>query len=76
MIKEALSLIIILMAIPAGILLSNLTKDEKKLYRPYFPLLIILFAIFSALSFLIKKYEIALTFAFMLLLILVWYKRK
>ncbi len=70
-----LSILIILSAIPLGLLLSYLTKDEKPIYKKYFPALLWILAILAAIFYTLNILTaLSLTFAF--LLILVWLKAK
>ncbi|MGC9309273.1 MAG: hypothetical protein ACP5D2_01085 [Candidatus Nanoarchaeia archaeon] len=73
MIKIILSILIILTAIPIGIFLSHLTKDEKHIYKKYFPPLLWILAILAAIFFTLNIIY-ALILSFLFLLILVWLK--
>jgi hypothetical protein len=67
---EYLSLIL---AIPLGIILAGITKDEKQIYskKPYFPILIPALAIAAAISCAINQ-QIALTLTFIFIITLTW----
>lgn len=69
---EYLSLIL---AIPLGLLLLKLTKKEKDIFskKPYFPVLIWVLAIASAITFSINK-TIAIPLAFLFLMVFTWHK--
>jgi hypothetical protein len=77
-----------LLAIPLGLFLANLTKDEKNIYtkKKYFPALLIILAITSA-TFIItslirtpgiyqESKQIYMTTIFLFITILTWYKSK
>ena len=65
--------LILLLAVPLGKILSELTKDEREIYlnRPYFPLIIPSFFILTAVFSLISK-EIFFTLFFILITLLSW----
>lgn len=65
----------LILAIPLGIALAHMTKDEKQIYSnaPYFP--IILWAIaFAAAIFYITNEQVGLTLTFVFLMTFVWNK--
>jgi hypothetical protein len=66
-------LAIIISAIPAGLLLAYLTKDEKNIYRKYFPAIMWIIAI-SAAVFFTLNIRTALTLTFVFVLMLTWLK--
>lgn len=72
--KAILALIVLCLSYPIALILAKYTKDEKNLYKKYFPellwILVILAAIFYTLDL-----TIALTLTFMFLIILFWKKR-
>jgi len=65
------------LAIPLGLALAQLTKDEKQIYSkpPYFPILLWLLAITAATSFSLNK-TTALTLTFALITVFTWNKSK
>ena len=69
---EYLTLII---AIPLGLALAHITKDEKQIYSkpPYFPVILWILAIATAISYSLDK-TTALTLTFIFITTLVWQK--
>ena len=69
---EYLTLII---AIPLGLALAQLTKDEKQIYSkpPYFPVILWVLAIATATAYSLDK-TTALTLTFIFITTLVWQK--
>jgi len=67
--------LILILAIPLGIMLANTTKDEKQIYSksPYFPILLWILAILAATFFTLNK-QIALTLTFIFITTFVWNK--
>jgi len=63
----------LILTIPLGIALAKITKDEKPIYKKYFPVILWLLAITSAIFFTINK-TIALTLTFTFLTTLTWHK--
>ncbi|MBU2576741.1 MAG: hypothetical protein KKF50_03390 [Nanoarchaeota archaeon] len=63
----------LLLAIPLGLALASVTKDEKKIYSkaPYFPILLWTLAIAAAIFFTLNK-QIAITLTFIFLTTFVW----
>jgi hypothetical protein len=68
MILEFLSLIL---AIPCGILGAYLTNYERNIYKVYFPPILWILAIVSAIYYSIDT-RIALTTTFMFIMVLTW----
>tara|TARA_Y100000310_G_C20512622_1_gene729619 strand:- start:764 stop:985 length:222 start_codon:yes stop_codon:yes gene_type:complete len=66
-------IIVLLAAIPIGLLAKYLTKDEKPIYKRYFKPLIWIVAILAAVFYLLNIL-IALTLTFIFILISVWNK--
>jgi len=75
MLKTALYIIILALAIPIGILLAKLTKDEKPIYKKYFPPLLWTIAIAAAVFYTLNI-TAALTLTFIFIVILSWHKTK
>tara|TARA_Y100000310_G_scaffold338641_1_gene428857 strand:+ start:9060 stop:9290 length:231 start_codon:yes stop_codon:yes gene_type:complete len=71
--KIILSILIILSAIPLGLLLKHLTKEEKPIYQKYFPPLLWLTAILAAIFYTLNL-QIALSLTFIFVLVLTWSK--
>jgi hypothetical protein len=67
----------LLLAFPLGIALSKITNDEKEIYSkpPYFPQLLWILAILSAI-FITTKMQLGLTLVFIFLTTLTWHKTK
>ena len=65
----------LLLAIPLGIALAKITKDEKNIYSktPYFPILLWILAIATAIFFTLDK-RIALTLTFIFITTFIWNK--
>lgn len=65
----------LLLAIPLGIVLAKLTKDEKEIYSKiqYFPLILLKLAMGAAIFYTINK-QIALTLTFVFITVLIWNK--
>lgn len=68
-----ISIIVLAAAIPTGMWLAYLTKDEKQIYKKYFPALLWLLAISSAIFYTLNT-ATALTLTFMFIIVLVWFK--
>jgi len=66
-----LSILILLASIPLALILANLTKDEKPIYKKYFIPLLWILAILTAIFFTLNT-QIALSLAFMFILVFVW----
>lgn len=66
---------LLLLAIPLGILASRVMNDEKEIWgkAPYFPVFVWILAILAAIFLTLDK-TAGLTFAFMGILTLVWWK--
>ena len=73
MLKTALSIVILLIAIPTGILLAKATKDEKTIYKKYFPPILWIIAIAAAVFYTIDL-TAALTLTFIFMVVLSWWK--
>jgi len=69
--QAILSIIVLILAIPLGLLLASLTKDEKSIYKKYFPTLLWIIAILAAIFYTLNL-QIALTLTFIFITILVW----
>ena len=67
--------LILILTIPLGLALANVTKDEKNIYskKPYFPILLIILAIATAIFFVLDK-QTATILLFILITTLVWNK--
>ncbi|MBT7102507.1 hypothetical protein HN935_03275 [archaeon] len=65
----------LILAIPLGLALANITKDEKQIYSkpPYFPVILWVLAIAAAILFSLNK-TVALTLTFIFITTLVWQK--
>ena len=66
------SILILFTAIPVGYLLQKLTKDEKELTQYYFPTLLWILAIASAI-FYTTNTQYALTTTYIFITILTWH---
>ncbi len=66
-----LSILALISAIPLGLLLKHLTKDEKQIYKKYFPAFLWIIAISTAIFYTLNLL-IAVTLTFIFVLILVW----
>ena len=75
MLKYILSILTLIAAIPVGLLLHKLTRDEKPIYKKYFPALLWLLAILSAIFYTLNT-KIALTLTFMFIVMFTWHKQK
>jgi hypothetical protein len=71
--QEVLILIVLLLAIPAGLLCRHLTKDEKNIYSnwQYFPLLKLVFFILAGIFYFFDL-VVALSFTFGFIMLLAW----
>ncbi|MCR4284791.1 MAG: hypothetical protein NUV97_01960 [archaeon] len=67
--------LILLIAVPLGFLFASVTKGEKEIYSkvPYFPVMIWLLLVGAIIFFTLDK-AIFMTFAFMFITTLVWWK--
>ena len=67
--------LILVLAIPLGLALANITKDEKEIYSkyPYFPLFLWILAFAIATFWNIDK-EVALTLTFIFITTFIWNK--
>jgi len=63
----------LLLAIPLGIALAKTTKDEKPIYTKYFPVILWIIAIATAITYTTNK-TIALTLTFTFITTLTWHK--
>ena len=65
----------LILAIPLGVILASLTKDEKEIYSkaPYFPIILWALAFASAIFYTLDK-QIALTLTFIFITTFVWNK--
>jgi hypothetical protein len=70
-----IELLLFFLAIPLGLFLASLTKDEKNIYSkaPYFPIILWILAILSAVFLTLDK-TIAKTLIFVFITVLVWNK--
>lgn len=66
---------LLILAIPLGLALAEITKDEKEIFSkaPYFPVLLWILAILAAIFYNLNK-ALALTLTFVFLTTLVWHK--
>jgi len=73
--KVMIEYIILLAAIPLGMLCARWTKDEKQIYSksPYFPVMLGVIAVFAAIFFTLEKL-IGFTLAFMWILMFFWHR--
>ena len=69
------SIAVLVLAIPAGLLLASLTKDEKPIYKKYFTPLLWIIAMITAIFYTLNL-QIALTLTFIFILILTWRLKK
>ena len=67
--------IILIFAIPLGLLLAKITKDEKKIYSktPYFPTILWILAITAPVTYFVDK-TTSLTLTFIFLMTFAWNK--
>tara|TARA_Y100000310_G_scaffold337773_1_gene425742 strand:+ start:7095 stop:7316 length:222 start_codon:yes stop_codon:yes gene_type:complete len=65
--------LILLSAIPIGLLAKHLTKDEKPIYKNYFKPILWIVAIAAAIFYSLDL-KIALTLTFIFILLFVWNK--
>ncbi|MFA5060999.1 MAG: hypothetical protein WC494_01635 [Candidatus Pacearchaeota archaeon] len=65
----------LILAIPLGIILSKITKDERSIYvKPiYFPTIVWVLAFLSAIFLTLNK-TLGISLAFSFLTVLVWWK--
>jgi len=65
----------LLLAIPLGLLLSKITKEEKSIYSksPYFPIILWVLAITATIFYALDK-TIAMTLTFMFITTFFWNK--
>ncbi len=72
-----ISIVILLAAIPLGLLAAYLTADEKNIFKkaPYFPQFLWIVAIAAAIFYTLNI-QIALTLTFIFIIMLIWYKKK
>ena len=73
MLKTIISIIILALAIPTGTLLAKSTKDEKPIYKKYFPPMLWIIAIATAVFYTLNL-TAALTLTFIFVVVLVWWK--
>ncbi len=73
--QTLLTIVVMLLSIPAGLLCYFFTKDEKDIYRWYFPAFAWVLAALTAV-FLSVNLIYAMTTLFMLLIVLVWMNGK
>jgi len=66
-----LSILLLISAIPLGLLLKFLTKKEKPIYKKYFSPLLWILAILSAIFYTINI-QIALPLTFIFIFVFVW----
>jgi hypothetical protein len=76
MIEQTLPYILLILAIPLGLLLATMTEDEKKIYKQkrYLPTIMILFAILGVVGWFIQK-ELFFTGTFMTITLSTWLQR-
>jgi len=67
--------LLLLFAIPLGLILAKVTKDEKKIYTdvPYFPVLLWILAFITISSYAFDR-QLALTLTFIFITTFVWNK--
>ena len=70
----ALIVVVFLLSYPVALLLFSLTKDEKKLYKRYFPSFLWILAILAAVFYTLNL-QVALTLTFMFLVIFFWNRK-
>ncbi|MCK4650379.1 hypothetical protein KAT36_04060 [Candidatus Pacearchaeota archaeon] len=65
----------LILAIPLGLALATITKDEKQIYSriQYFPVILWILALATAIFYTINK-QIALTLTFIFITIFTWNK--
>jgi|GEM_PF-1633560 len=69
--QRVLSAFVILSAIPIGMLLAYLTKDEKDIYKKYFPAFLWVLAILAAIFYTMNVLT-ALVLTFVFILVFTW----
>lgn len=67
--------LLLIFAIPLGLLLSKVTKDERVIYKkaPYFPVFLWILAFVMAIYYSIDR-QIALTLTFIFITTFIWNK--
>lgn len=65
----------LLLAIPLGLFLSKITREEKKIYSnaPYFPIILWILAILASIFYSLNE-TIAITLTFLFILVFSWKK--
>ncbi len=65
----------LILAVPLGLVLASVTKDEKQIYSkvPYFPIILWVLA-FSAAIFYTTNEQVAITLTFVFIMMFVWNK--
>jgi ABC-type Fe3+ transport system permease subunit len=75
MLKEILSVLVLLSSIPAGFILAWLTSDELKQGKKYFRAIILLSLILGLIFFGLDYYAVSLTFLYMLIVTGICWKK-
>jgi hypothetical protein len=64
---------LLILAIPLGLFLASLTKDEETIYKKYFPAMLWILAILAAVFYTLNT-QTALVLTFIFLMVLSWLK--
>lgn len=76
MLKEVLSVFVLLTSIPVGLVLARLTPEELADGRKWFKLIILVSVLGVCLFYFLKNYVIALTFVYILIVTFVSFMKS
>lgn len=73
MLEVLLSGLVLITAIPLAFIVASVTKDEKEIYKKYFPAVLWIIAVLTAIFYTLNII-VALTLTFMFIFIFFWSK--
>ncbi len=66
-----LSILVLIFGIPTGLLLASITKQEKSIYKKYFPVILWILAILAGVFYTLNFF-VGLVLSFIFIVVLFW----
>ncbi|MDO8517047.1 MAG: hypothetical protein Q7S33_02880 [Nanoarchaeota archaeon] len=62
----------LVLSFPLAFIVASLTKDEKPIYKKYFPYFLVVIGVLALVFYFLNNLVEALTLTFMFLVVLIW----